>query len=345
MNRITRRVLCALLMGMVGMQATTAQTNLTQSSLLQPTTSNANALSGGALNPSSSEIKAQILHFDAFSNWEMKPQAGQRSVPLAFVLSAVVPGAGQFYNKQYVKAGIAVALEAAVITGYTMLRTKGLDAETDFQNVAHQNWSPNRYATWLNDYSDYLSSELGAVITAPKIQVVNSVDFTNPSGWSSADQAAVNTLFSQIRAIERQVYHPETGAAFSHQIPDFSAQQYYELIGKYFQFAPGWDDYGNWKDDQGRFTAAIDPEMTGTNGSKPNVSSSFYAYAEEHADAQDMLREASRISLLFIFNHLIAAVDAAVSAKLFNNKVESQMGLAYNSFGAPTPVATIRIQF
>lgn len=295
--------------------------------------------------PSSAELRSQMLAMDGLLNDGTAMAGTQRSVPLAFVLSAVVPGAGQIYNKQYVKSGIALVIEAAAVTGYSILRNRGLDAETDFQNVAHQNWSPVRYANWLNDYSDYLSSELGAVITAPKIQVVNSVDFTNPSSWSSADQAAVKTLFTQIRAIERQVYHPETGAAFSHQIPDFAAQQYYELIGKYFQFAPGWDDYGNWKDNQGRYTAAIDPELTGTNGSKPNVSSSFYAYAVDHADAQDMLREASRISLLFIFNHIVAAVDAAVSAKLFNNKLESQMGLAYNSFGAPSPIASIRLTF
>jgi hypothetical protein len=268
-----------------------------------------------------------------------------RSVPLAFGLSALVPGAGQFYNKQYVKSGVALAIEAAVITGYAILRTNGIDAESAFQRTAHQSWSPVKYATWLNDYADYLNEERGGNVTASPVQLQTSIDFTHPESWSTSEKALVNTMFSQIRAIERQVFHPETGATFSHQIPDFAAQQYYELIGKYFQFAPGWGDYSEWKNDQGEFTVAIDPEHTGAADSKPNVSSSFYQYARDHADAQDTLREASRISLLFVFNHLLAAIDAAVSAKLHNDRLDSSIGLTYDGPGRPAPVVRLRFSF
>jgi len=166
-----------------------------------------------------------------------------RSVPLAFGMSAVLPGAGQVYNKQYVKAGVALLIEAAAITTYSILRNSGHDAERDFQNLAHQSWSPVKYASWLNDYSSYLNDERGGNVTAPPVLAPAGIDFTNPGSWSTSEKAAVDAMFSQMRAIERQVFHPETGAAFSHQIPDFAAQQYYELIGKYFQFAPGWEDY------------------------------------------------------------------------------------------------------
>ena len=40
-----------------------------------------------------------------------------RSVPLALGMSAVLPGAGQVYNRQWVKAGILVAAEGALILG------------------------------------------------------------------------------------------------------------------------------------------------------------------------------------------------------------------------------------
>ena len=44
----------------------------------------------------------------------------------------------------------------------------------------------------------------------------------------------------------------------------------FELVGKYFQFAPGWEDYSyliidgeiTWIDEQGNFIQSIDPEMT-----------------------------------------------------------------------------------
>ncbi len=301
----------------------------------------------------SAQLRSEILQWPSYFVLEGAPEsfgptAGTehtRNIPLAFGLSAVVPGAGQYYNKQYVKAGVALALEAAVITGYSILRTRGIDAEAAFQATAHHSWSPVKYASWLNDYASYLNNERGGNVTAPSVQLITSVDFTRPESWTSSEKAAVSAMFSQIRAIERQVFHPETGAAFSHQIPDFAAQQYYELIGKYFQFAPGWDDYSEWKNAQGEFTVAIDPEHTGPADSKPNVSGSFYQYARDHADAQDTLREASRISLLFVFNHLLAAIDAAVSAKLHNDRLDTSVGLTYDGPGRPAPVARLRYSF
>lgn len=291
--------------------------------------------------PGPAELRALIL--SPSSSLQEGGPAG-RSPGIPFLASAVLPGAGQWMNGQRVKALVAISLEAAIITGYVVTRQNGLDAEDDFRAFAHDGWSPTRYASWLNDYRDYLNGEFSASITAPPVQVVQGIDFSQPSGWSAADRAAVQQMFNQITAIERQAFHPETGAAFSHQLPDFGHQQYYELIGKYFQFAPGWEDYPAWRGADDTFLASIDPELTGANGSKPNVSDTFYAYARDHADAQDLLRKASEISLLLVFNHLIAGIDAAVSAKLKNDRVSTNMGLAFDPHGSPQPVVGIRFR-
>ena len=71
-----------------------------------------------------------------------------------------------------------------------------------------------------------------------------------------------------------------------------------------------------------------------------------YHIVTDHADAQDMLRKASRISTLLVFNHIIAAIDAAVSAKLFNDRhasrLDTHMGLAWDPDGAAVPVVGVR---
>jgi len=89
--------------------------------------------------------------------------------------------------------------------------------------------------------------------------------------------------------------------------------------------------------------------LTGSDGSKPNVSTTFYSYARDHADAQDLLRRASRISTLLVFNHLLAGIDAAVSAKLFNDRLARQldtyMGLAWDSGGSAVPVFGLQWSF
>lgn len=270
------------------------------------------------------DLRYQLLH-SAGADGRMTEarRAPIRHPAAAFALSAALPGAGQAWNRQWVKAAVAVAVETALVTGYVVTRRRGLDAEDEFRAFAHEDWSPARYASWINDYRVYLQEEIGTTITAPPVDIVESVDFSNPGGWSAAERAAVNRMFDDIRAIERQAVHPETGAAFSHQLPDFGDQQYYELIGKYFQFAPGWYDYPEWITMDGMFTQAIDPEVSGPGGTKVNVSDTFYAYARDHADAQDMLRTASRISVFFIVNHLAAGIDAAVVARMRSNRASA----------------------
>lgn len=301
---------------------------------------------GVRLHYTAASIRASLLYrVESFPTGMQNTGSvpGMRSIPLAFGLSAVVPGLGQAYNGQWGKAAVAIALEAAAVTGYVLLRRNGLDEEEAFQMFAHEYWDPDKYARWLNDYTVYLTEELGASISAPPVSLIG-VDFQSPDTWTGSDRQQIAAFFSQIRVIERDVFHPETGAVFSHQLPGFGEQQYYELIGKYFQFAPGWSDYADWRDDNGSFTDAIDPEMTGTDGSKPNVSDRFLAYAKDHAHSQDVLRQASRVSLLFVVNHVIASIDAAVSAKLHNNRISTRMGLAWSPFGDPVPVASLSIR-
>ena len=160
-------------------------------------------------------------------------------------------------------------------------------------------------------------------------------------------------LILEIRNAEDNVYHPETGASFSHKLPFFGEQQYYELVGKYFQFAPGWSDYsyilnedGNptWIDPDGNFLLSIDPEMTAGDGSKPNVTDTFFRYAEDHGEANDYLRRASRVSMLFVLNHLIAAVDAAVFAKIHNNRIQTSVLMSQGVDGALQPQASLRVK-
>lgn len=335
-------------LGSTAVQAQTVQAGISQDSETTPPANSA-AIRSIIVNPSTA-VGAAPGSPSALARQD------EKSVGLSFLASAVLPGAGQALNGQRIKAGVALAIEAALVTGFVVTRQNGLDAESDFQDFAHARWSPTRYATWLNDYREWLIEDFSANVSAPPVDVISGINFMDPGSWSGADRAAVQGMIDQITAIERQVFHPETGAAFSHQLPDFADQQYYELIGKYFQFAPGWDDYPAWRASDDSFTDAIDPERTGADGGKPNVSQTFYRYAEDHADAQDMLRKASRISLLFIANHLVAAIDAAVSAKLHNDRMlanstvgsvlqrlDPTMGLAWNPDGSPVPVARLRV--
>ncbi|MEX0599458.1 MAG: hypothetical protein WD205_02370, partial [Rhodothermales bacterium] len=172
----------------------------------------------------------------------------RRSVPLAFGLSAALPGAGQVYNRTWIRAAGAFIVESGLILGYVLWKDRGQDAEAAYKNYAHEHWDPGQYAAWLNDYVDYLEEVDGGSLGVDDIPIPQGIDFSEPLAWSPQERQAVRSFFDEVRAVEDEVYHPETGAAFSHNLPYFAEQQYYELIGKYFQFAPGWADYPRWKE-------------------------------------------------------------------------------------------------
>ena len=288
-------------------------------------------------------VKAALLYdtpvLNTYEHSNSPIKAKKRSVGAAFGMSAVVPGLGQAYNKQWGKAIGAFVLEAAIITSSIIWRNDGNGLERDYQLYAHSFWDPAKYANWLNDYSAFIN------ITVDPISVPSAIDFQSPESWSDQEWATVLAFFDQIQDVERQMYHVETGAAFSHTLPDFSEQQYYELIGKYYQFAPGWNDYPAWVDANGNLTAAIDPSMTGADGeSRPNVSDRFFQYADDHAHANDVLRRASRVSGLLILTHMVSAIDAAISAKMHNDRISPGLEIGSNALGEVRPVATLTVK-
>lgn len=279
------------------------------------------------------------------NEFPMRSAAGDlRSLPLAFGLSAILPGGGQAYNGQWMKAAAAVTAEVVLLSTYFSRRDQGRRAEKDFISFANADWDPVQYGDWLNDYTVFLNAEFGSGIDVPTIETAVGVDFQNPQTWSAENWKAVGKMFAQINATERSVFHPETGANFSHQLPKFASQQYYELVGKYFQFAPGWSDSPAWLDAEGNFTAAIDPEMTATDGSKPNVSDNFFNYADDHAASQNLFRSASKYSLLIVINHIASAIDAVVSAKLHNERIMPRLNIEFSDSGEAVPVAGIGIR-
>lgn len=290
---------------------------------------------------SAARLRSRLIYDEAHEPAADSEQA--RSVPLALGLSAFVPGLGQAYNRDWIRSAVAVAIEGGLVLGYLLWRANGRDREEAYKAYAHDHWDPARYAAWLNDYAAFLEQSDGAELEVEAIVVPDGIDFTRPATWSVQENQEVRAFFNDVRVVEDVVYHPETGAAFSHNLPYFAEQQYYELIGKYFQFAPGWRDYPAWKEDE-TFTGAIDPERTGPNGSKPNVQGRFLQYAKDHAHANTLLRRASRASAFLVLNHLVAAFDAAISAKLHNDRVETDVRLGRDRFERPHVFASLTLR-
>jgi hypothetical protein len=173
------------------------------------------------------------------------PSQEKKSPILAGAMSLIIPGSGEIYVGEYLKAGIFLAIEAVVVTTAIVYDNKGDNKTIEFQNYADDytnpdhNWSVVQYAEWLNQYE-------GASIT------INPDESLPP--WERVD-------WNELNAAEKG----------SHKLPPHGEQQYYELIGKYHQYSSGWNDFtGGGNEDQ------ISPNFTYYSGMRGEAND-FYS--------------------------------------------------------------------
>ncbi len=242
------------------------------------------------------------------------PESKKKSVVLATVFSAAVPGAGEFYTESYWRAAGFIAAEAGLWIAYAVYTRKG-DNQTDFfQSYADDHWSVVRYAEWIERNATRLNPNAtgctGIVVGLPGLPP-----------WDRVDWAMLNWC--------EDVIGQNVGNGFTHRLPKRPDQQYYEQIGKYPQYAAGWDDAGY-----------VTPEDIVTS----NVSPRFHDYSAMRGKANDFYSIASTTASLLVVNHLLSAVDAAWSAAQFNNrlKVEAHLTPTPRPYGVIEFVPTLR---
>ncbi|MDP2303618.1 MAG: hypothetical protein Q8N03_14465 [Ignavibacteria bacterium] len=189
---------------------------------------------------------------------------------IAGLLSLVLPGAGEFYTGEYLKAAIFLGLEVAIVTTALTYDKKGDDQTEVFEGFADQNWSVVKYAEWLIRHES-ASIPINPNQSLPPWERVN---------WDS------------LNAYEKK---------FSHKLPKHGDQQYYELIGKYPQYSPGWN--------------AFDPNEPDYHV----LPSIFLEYSKMRGEANDHYAVASTAVKIMYINHFLSLIDAVWSAISFNN--------------------------
>jgi hypothetical protein len=245
----------------------------------------------------------------------------RRSPWLAGSFSLAVPGAGEFYSESYVKSGIFFAVEvAAWIVAHTYDK-KG-DRQTNiFQDYADGRWSVVRYVEWVERYRGQLN---------PNAQYEDPIS-SNDTGlppWLRVDWIKLNQM-------EREIGR-RTGNGFTHSLPPRPEQQYYELIGKYHQYAGGWDDA--WSGNTPLITA--DDIVAGT------VSPRFLEYSRMRGKANDYYNTASTVVGIVVVNHVLSALDAFFTATRFNKSIhaEARLDMHETPYGPVAgAVGTVRV--
>ena len=141
------------------------------------------------------------------------------------LLSAVVPGAGQFYTKNYWQSAAFFGAEVLTWVVYAAFEKQGNQRTDAFQQFADAHWSAAQYANWMNiNYG----------------QSININPDQSLKSWQRVNWNDLNNAESNIEKLTDAQGVPNTG--FTHNLAPYGDQQYYEMIGKYSQFGGGWDD-------------------------------------------------------------------------------------------------------
>jgi hypothetical protein len=207
----------------------------------------------------------------------------KKSPLLAGLMSLILPGAGEFYTGSYINSAIFLALEAGLIAVAVIYENKG-DAKTkEFENYAdnvteNSGWSVVRYAQWINQHK------------GKNIQINPN---PNLKPWERVN-------WNELNAIEREI------PGFSHTLARHGEQQYYEMIGKYHQFSPGWWDFRG-----------------GSNNFE--ISPSYAYYSGLRGEANDLYNISTKAIVGIYINHFLSALDAVWSAVSFNKNLNLQV--------------------
>jgi len=207
----------------------------------------------------------------------------------ALLMSAVLPGTGQFYSKNTSWGIVYSALELAGITGIIYYKQAGDKKVDGYERFADNHWDGLR---WLDDYyGEYLEPYNNN--NAEKTHNVNI--FIGYKRYTFMEFIQTYRTWDDWQDMRDRIelekeYH------------------FYENISKYKQFKQGWDDWQDYKND---------PDYQVIERSSPNQEN----YANMRKYANDLLKRSGYFSTALMFNHVISAFDAYIRTTKFNNSL------------------------
>jgi len=247
---------------------------------------------------------------------DIKPSFFQRPGS-RFLSSLILPGSGQFANGNWVRGSIYLLAEALSIYYIIEYQNRGNQGERSYERFADQNWSVVQYAGWLIEYHDYHK------IDNPYLtQLREMLNGISPTFNTSVEWNQIN--LSLLRRVERNTPYFTTdelfASMFSHTLPDFGSQQYYELISKYYQYQAGWRDYDSFHNNLGHLGDMFGQRFR-IDRSGNYASPFFYEGVERSFLFNDNFRKSNRYKSLLIANHFISAFDAYFTLSMKQNRL------------------------
>ena len=265
------------------------------------------------------------------TEWQQTPllnASRSTSAGLAFWSSALVPGSGQALQGNWGRTAIFATAEIAAWVFYTKRQQLAKDNEAAYERYGNTYWSPVAYAQWLVDYSKANNLVNGYEALDAMVGGLTPAFGETTQDWGKITEEAVRAVEVRTRFIFNipegcGILEPPscvTRSEFSHVLQDFGSQQYYELMSKYYQFQPGWQDFHEQRLAQGAnhvYQYSWDATM---------LSERFIEGRDRAEEFNNQYRDAGNVLKLLLVNHMISAFDAYFSAKLAQSRLQMETG-------------------
>ncbi len=243
------------------------------------------------------------------------------------LLSLVVPGLGQVYNKEPIwKPGIFIATEIVSITSIMYANKKADEIRMDYQKFADENWN-------VKDWWNFTQS-------GPEVIENNGLFFTDNKLKAMRDYVGTHHLTIHLKGDLVNLFNTEfltsdslsilSGYLDSDDLSMVKDRHYYENIGKYDQFVGGWSDVSTswyWEEkDVGDSTEIV---------IKTPMKQS---YLDDRYKSNQWLSFAKFSISAMMFNHVISGLEAVWANRSIKNeksgedakKVDLDLGLLFN---------------
>ncbi|MFH1373027.1 MAG: hypothetical protein ABII79_04450 [bacterium] len=222
-----------------------------------------------------------------------KPEV--KSPGRAFFYSLAIPGLGQRYYGSKIKPFVFFSLEVTTWVLYFKWNGQGDDLTSDYEEFNQEHWLPANYERQLRwTYRDQL------------------LEYHELDSLADIDSAGIVGDDDIIKSTE-----------IMHHLPDERNQQYYEMTGKYDQFAWGWDDAKLGGDSLDNFSQ-YDPPPTTLDVKDVPTSANRDTYEGMRHTANKRFDKARRMIFASLANRLISAFEAFFTVKRQNNKIKNE---------------------
>lgn len=266
------------------------------------------------------------------------PSGEEKTPVVAGLLSLAVPGLGEVYSKSYLKAAAFFAADVVSWIQVYNYNKKG-DRQTDaFQAFANQHWNAQRYAEWTLNNIGVLTGGTLARSSYENLVFNSRYDpaVLPPPPFRTIDWGQLNNMERDIGA-DAPTTGVGNGNGYTHVLPYYGEQQYYELIGKYDEFSRGWDDAD--------LNGPLDPNDPASHEIHNN-SQRFIEYQLMRAQANHYYDVAGTWVSVVVVNHVLSALDAFWSATQYNKTLhaEAHMQMQPTQYGF-VPFTELKLRY